>query len=87
MTLSLRGAVRTSLAVLLGVIAGSRLVSAWQSFLAYHEWRARDPSTADASLTFSEVDFATAILGIAGAWLAWWLFRPRGGAPPPGTVS
>ena len=30
------------------------------------------------------VDFA--LLSLAGAWLAWWHFRPRGG-PPPGTVS
>ena len=34
------------------------------------------PSGADASLTFAEFDVAVAVLSIAGAWLAWWLFRP-----------
>jgi hypothetical protein len=83
---SVRGAIRAGLVLLLGVFAGSRLVSAWVGWQAYQEWRGRDPSGAGASLTFAEVDLAVAVLGIAGAWLAWWLLRPRGG-PPPGTVS
>jgi hypothetical protein len=85
---SLRGTVRAALVLLLGVISGSRLVSAWVGWQAYQEWRGRDPSGADASLTFAEVDLAVATLSIAGAWLAWWLLRSRrpGGAPP-GTLS
>ena len=86
MVWSARGGVRTALVLVLGVIAGSRLVSAWVGWQAYQEWRGRDPSGADASLTFAEVDLAVAVLSIAGACLAWWLLRPRGG-PPPGTVS
>jgi hypothetical protein len=83
---SARGAIRAALVLLLGVVAGSRLVSAWGGWQAYQEWRGRDPSGADASLTFAEVDLAVAVLGIGGAWLAWWLLRPRGG-PPAGTLS
>jgi hypothetical protein len=86
-TVSLRGALRTSLVLLMGFIAGSRLISAWRWLQFYREWRGRDPSGADASLTFAEGDLAIAVLSMAGAWLAWWHFRPRGGAPPPGTVS
>jgi hypothetical protein len=83
---SVRGAVRTALVLLLGLIAGSRLVSAWVGWQAYQEWRARNPSGADGSLTFGEVDLAVAMLSIGGAWLAWWLLRPRGG-PPAGTLN
>ena len=83
---SVRAALRAGLVLLLGVIAGSRLVSAWVGWQAYQEWRGRDPSGADASLTFAEVDLAIAALSIAGAWLAWWLLRPRGG-PPAGILS
>ena len=85
-TIPLRGALRASLVLLLGFIAGSRLVSAWRWLQFYREWQGRDPSGADASLTFAEGDLAIAVLSLAGAWLAWWHFRPRGG-PPPGTVS
>jgi hypothetical protein len=83
---SVRGALRAALVLLLGIISGSRLVSAWTGWQAYQEWRGRDPSGADASLTFAEVDLAIAALAIAGAGLAGWLLRPRGG-PPAGTLS
>ena len=86
MTLSLRGTLRTALVLVMGFIAGSRLVSAWRWLQFYRELRGMDPSGADASLTFAEGDLAMAVLSLAGAWLAWWHFRPRGG-PPPGTVS
>ncbi len=86
-TLSLRGVLRAALVLLLGFIAGSRLVSAWRWLQLYREWLGGDPSGADAALTFAEGDLAIALLSLAGAWLAWWHFRPRGGAPPPGTVS
>lgn len=87
MTASTRAVLRTAFVLILGFVAGSRLMSAWHWIQAYREWRGRDPSGADASLTFAEVDLAIAVLSIAGAWLAWWLFRPRGGGPPPGTIS
>jgi hypothetical protein len=83
---SVRGAIRAGLVLLLGIVSGSHLVGAWTGWQAYQEWRGRDPSGADASLTFAEVDLAIAALAIAGAWLAWWLLRPRGG-PPAGTLS
>jgi hypothetical protein len=83
---SARDVIRVALVLLLGIIAGSRAVSAWSGWRAYQEWRGRDPSGADASLTFAEVDLAVAALSLAGAWLAWWLLRPRGG-PPAGTLS
>jgi hypothetical protein len=73
--------------LLLGFVAGSRLVSAWRWLQVYREWQVPDPSGADAALTSAEGDLLLGILSIAGAWLAWWLFRPQGGAPPPGTVS
>ena len=83
---SVRGAIRVALVLLLGVIAGSHVVSAWTWWRENQEWRGRDPSGADASLTFAEVDLALAALSIAGAWVAWWLLRPRCG-PPAGTLS
>ena len=83
---SVRGMVRAALVLLLGVISGSRLVSAWIGWQAYQEWRGPDLSGADAALTLVEVDLAVAALSIAGAWLAWWLLRLRGG-PPAGTLS
>jgi hypothetical protein len=83
---SVRGAIRVALVLLLGVIAGTHVVSAWVGWQAYQEWRGRDPSGADAYLTFAEVDLAIAALSIAGAWLAWWLLR-RSGGPPAGTLS
>ena len=55
-----------------GVHRRSRLISAWRWLQFYHEWRGRDPSGADASLTFAEGDLAIAVLSLAGAWLAWW---------------
>ena len=35
----------------------------------------------------SAMIYPIAVLSIAGAWLVWWMFRPRGGGPPPGTMS
>jgi hypothetical protein len=75
-----------ALVLLLGVIAGSHVVSAWAGWQGYQEWRGQDSSMADAYLAFLEVDLAIAALGIAGAWLAWWLLRPQGG-PPAGTLT
>jgi hypothetical protein len=75
-----------ALVLLLGVIAGSHVVSAWGGWQSYQEYRGHDSSMADAYLTFAEVDLAIAALSIAGAWLAWWLLRPRGG-PPAGTLT
>jgi len=44
-----RGALRTGLVLLLGFIAGSRLISAWKWVQVYREWGAQDPSLADAA--------------------------------------
>jgi len=87
MVWSVRAAARAGIVLLLGVVAGSRLVGAWFWWRQYLEWRGQDPSEADASLTFAEFDVMVALISVAGAWLAWWLFRPRGGGPPAGTMS
>ena len=87
MVWSVRAAARATVVLLLGVVAGSRLVGAWFWWRQYLAWRNQDPSGADASLTFAEFDVAVAVLSIAGAWLVWWTFRPRGSGPPPGTMS
>ncbi len=86
MVWSVRSVARAGLILLLGVVAGSRLVEAWFWWGQYLEWRGKAPSGADASLTFAELDVAVAVLSIAGAWLAWGLRRPRGGGPPAGTL-
>ena len=63
--------------LLAGIVAGSRCVSAWTALQRYREWRERDPSGAEASLTFAQVDLAIAGVCLAIAGLVWWLLRPR----------
>jgi hypothetical protein len=87
MVWSVRSIARVGLVLLLAVVAGSRLVGAWFWWRQYLEWRASDSSGAEASLTFAEFDIGVAVLSIAGAWVAWTLFRLRGGGPPPATMS
>jgi hypothetical protein len=74
---SLRRLARYGTVLLAGFLAGSRCVSAWASLQQYREWRERDPSGAEASLTFAQVDLAIAGLCLAIAGLVWWLLRPR----------
>jgi hypothetical protein len=73
----LRRIVRYTVALLGGVIAGSRAVSAVQSWQRYREWGSRDPSAADAYLTFAANDLIVVVLSVSLAALVWWLLRPK----------
>jgi hypothetical protein len=77
MNWSVRNPLRYGVVLVAGFIAGSRAVSAVQS---WHQWRLlreSDPSGADAYLTVAEVDTVIAVLSLAVAVLLWWLLRPR----------
>jgi hypothetical protein len=84
---SLRNTVRHAAVLLASIIAGSRMVSAYQAWQQWRLWRVRDPSGSEASLTFAEVDLVVAVLclGLAGA--VWWLLRPRSEKDRGGTVA
>jgi hypothetical protein len=73
---SLRNGLRYAGVVLAGIIAGSRTVSAYQAWQQWQLWRDGDPSGAEASLTFAEVDLVGAVLCLGAAGLIWWLLRP-----------
>ena len=73
--------VRYGTALLAGVIAGSRGVSAVQSWQQYRTLHESDPSGADAYLTFAQVGAAIAILSLCLAALVWWLLGRGGHAP------
>jgi len=75
----LRQAFRYGAVVLAGIIAGSHAVSAYQAWEQWRLWRDRDPSGAEAALTFAEVDLVIALLSVAVAALVWRLLRPRPG--------
>jgi hypothetical protein len=74
---SVKSVARYATVVLAGIVAGSNTVSALQSWQQYRLWRERDPSGADASLTFAQLDLAVAGLSLAIAALVWWLLRPK----------
>lgn len=82
MSWSPRNILRYGTVLLAGIIAGSRIVSAYVALQQWREWRGRDPSLADASLTFAEFDLMVAGLLLIGAGLIWWLARPRSGQAP-----
>jgi hypothetical protein len=84
---SLRNVFRYGAVVLAGIIAGSRTVSAYQAWQQWRLWRLRDPSGAEASLTFAEVDLAIAALCLGIAGLIWWLLRPASGKAPGGVAA
>jgi len=74
---SVKSVARYATVVLAGIVAGSNTVSAFQAWQQYRLWRERDPSGADASLTFAQLDLAVAGLSLAIAALVWWLLRPK----------
>jgi hypothetical protein len=74
---SVKTVARCATVVLAGIVAGSNTVSAFQGWQQYRLWRERDPSGADASLTFAQLDLAVAGLSLAIAALVWWLLRPK----------
>jgi hypothetical protein len=76
MTSSLRNILRYSIALLGGTIAGVGAVSAIESWQQYRAWTGRDPSAAEAYLSFAATNSAVVILSVALAWLVWWLLRP-----------
>ena len=77
MRLSLRTVCRYGAVLLAGIFAAGRLIDAYVAVQQWREWRYRDPSAADAALTFAEVDIAVALLALAIGWLIWWLLRQR----------
>jgi hypothetical protein len=74
---SVKTVARYATVVLAGIVAGSNTVSAFQNWQRYRLWREDDPSGADASLTFAQLDLAVAGLSLAIAALVWWLLRPN----------
>lgn len=72
-----RRLLRYGIVLVAGIVAGYRCVSAWVAWQQYREWRERDPSGAEAMLTFAQVDLVVAALCLAIAALLWWLLRPR----------
>jgi hypothetical protein len=69
--------------VLSGIIAGSKVVGAYEAWEQWRLWRNHDPSGAEAALTFAEVDLAIAALCVMTAGLIWWLLRTRSGRDSP----
>ena len=72
----LKNIVRTCLALLAGIIAGGRAVSAFKSFKLYHAMTMTDPSRAEPYLTVAAYDLGILVLSVTIAGLVWWLLRP-----------
>lgn len=64
-----------------GIFAGTRVVGAVNAWQQYHIWSERDPSGAEAYLTFAGVNAVVAGLSVALAGLVWWLLRPAVASP------
>jgi hypothetical protein len=77
----MRRIARYAVVLLAGALAGVRMVSAAQAWQQYLSWRERDPSGADAFLTFAQVDAAIVVVAISLAGLVWWLLRSPAPAP------
>jgi hypothetical protein len=77
----MRHIARYAVVLLAGALAGVRLVSAAQAWQQYLSWRERDPSAADAFLTFAQVDAAIVGVSLGLAGLVWWLLRSPAQAP------
>jgi hypothetical protein len=71
----LRQMARYAVVLLAGALAGVKIVSAAQAWQQYLVWRERDPSGADAYLTFAQVDAAIVVVSLSLAGLVWWLLR------------
>ena len=82
MTASIRNILRYAFALLGGMIAGVSAITAVQAWQKYRIWRGRDPSAADAYLSFATANSAVVVLSVALAWLLWWLLQQR--SPRPG---
>ncbi len=77
MTASIRNILRYAIVLLGGIIAGVSAVTAVQAWQKYLIWKGRDPSAADAYLSFATTNSAVVVLSVALAWLLWWLLQPR----------
>jgi hypothetical protein len=84
---SLKRTLRFSIVLIAAIVAGSQAVGAVQAWRKHRLWRERDPSAADAYLTFAQVDAVLAGLSVGIAVLAWWLLRPGRGRHPPRTAK
>jgi hypothetical protein len=73
-------ALRYLVVLLTGLIAGSRLVGAVQSWMEGQHWSARDLSSAGAYRQLFLENTAMALLSLSIAALVWWLLRPRAGS-------
>jgi hypothetical protein len=82
-----RAVVRYGVVLVAGVIAGGRAVSAFQALQQWRIWRERDPSAADAYLTFAEVDATIAVVSLVFALVVWWILGEPSGSPPQGTAT
>jgi hypothetical protein len=72
-------ALRYTVVLVTGFLAGSRTVEAARSWQEWHTWAAQDPSGAEAYRTFFLVNTAVALLSLSIAGLVWWLLRPTSG--------
>jgi hypothetical protein len=77
----MRQIARYAVVLLAAALAGDRIVSAAQAWQQYLSWRERDPSGADAYLTFAQVDAAIVVISISLAALVWRLLRSPAQAP------
>lgn len=77
MTASIRHFLRYASVLLAGIIAGVSAVTAVEAWQNYRIWKERDPSAADAYLSFATTNSAVVVLSVALAWLLWWLLQPR----------
>jgi hypothetical protein len=81
---SLKNIVRSCVALLAGIIAGGRAVSAVRSLEQYHAMRMAEPSQAEPYLTLAAYDLGILVLSVTLAGLVWWLLRP---SSAPGTTK
>jgi len=63
--------------LLSGIIAGSRVVEAFQAWRDWHRFTNSDPSAAHAYRNYFLLDAAAAAVSLCIAALVWWLLRPR----------
>lgn len=84
---SLIGPLRLLFVLIAAIAAVDKVVGAIQAWRQYRLWQERDPSAADAYLTFAQVDSVLAGFSVGVAALVWWLLRPVPRKPPGGAAA